>query len=109
MKLNLHLRSSHVLYSANLQFAFLNSFRDRLLKRVSGLCKRNLTDDEGFIIELFNLCTHLQNATTLTIIILRYINATACWEVWIEIKLLATQVADRCITDIVEVMWKNLG
>ena len=109
MKLNLHLRSSHILYSANLQFAFLNSLCNRFLKRVSGLCKRNLTDDEGFIIELLNLCTHLQNTTTLTIIILRYINATTCREVWIEVKLLTTQIADSCITDIVEVMWKNLG
>ena len=109
MKLNLHLRSSHILHPTNLQFALLNSLGNRLLKCVSRLSKRYLTDDKRPIVEFLNLRTYFQYASSLSIIILRNINATPCWEVRIEMELLATQVVNGSIADVVKIMWKYLG
>ena len=109
MELNLHLRSCHILYPTNLQFALLNSLGNRLLKRVSCLSKRYLTDEKRPIVEFLNLRTYFQYASSLTIIIFRNINAAPRWEVRIEMELLATQVVNGSIADVVKIMWEYLG
>ena len=89
-------------------FSLFNGLCDTLDKSSYGLGVRQLTDDECLLVQLLNFGTHFKHASTLTIVVFRDIDATACLEVRIEMKLLFVQVTDGSIADFAEVMGQNL-
>ena len=73
----LHLRSRVILNLTCFNLTLIHRLRDGLDKRFSSLAVRNLTDDEGLIVEFLNLGTNLHDTSTLSVVILRNIDGTA--------------------------------
>ena len=89
----LHIGGSIVFHPLGLDFALLYGTKYGVDERGSGLAIRNLAYDKRLAVELFYLSTHLEHASTLTVIVLADVYATTCRKVGIEMKLLAFEVA----------------
>ena len=89
---------------ASLDFALVDGLQYRVDNRLCGLRERYLANDERLGIQLFNLGSYLDDATTLSVIVFRYVYRTTCGEVWIQVELLAMQVGDSCVADFYEVL-----
>ena len=86
--------SSHVLHLASLDLSLLYGFEDGVDERTSlgrrtcGASVRKFGDGKSLAVTLFYLGTNAHRTATLTIIVLRDINAAACLEVRIELERL---------------------
>ena len=108
MHLNLHLCRREVVDASRFDFSFLNGLFDALDKALDGFRERQVTDDECLLVKFFYLRTHLQYATALAVVVLAHVNGAAGLEVRIEVELFTVQIADGGITNLAEIMWKNL-
>ena len=105
---NLCRRCSIIVKVLNLNLTLLLRLCDRLLEGLG--CNRvwNLGDNKSALVNLRNLCTHLNRATTKTVVVSRHINHTARREVGIELEWLALEMGNCCRDKLVEVVRKNL-
>ena len=108
MNLYLHLGRGEVGNVLGLDLPFLDGFRDTLAQGVYGLGVGELTDDQRLVVELLDLCSHLQHTTPLTVVVFADINATACGEVGIQHEALTFQVGDSGFADFIVVMGEDL-
>ena len=91
-----------------LDFPFVYSFQYRVNQCLGSLREWYLTDDESLLVEFLYLRTYLDDTATLSVIVFRYIDTSASGEVWIESEVLSMQIGNGGITDLHEVMRKNL-
>lgn len=86
---------------------FSTALRYALLEGACRLGERNLTDDEGFVVEFLYLGAHLQRSSALSVVISRHVDAAARGEIGVEMELLATQIADGCLTNFIDIMGQD--
>ena len=88
-----------VIHFANLNFAFLVGFENRLNDFRCRGPERYLCDDERLVVVgLGNAGAYLHAAATLAVVVFRYIDNAACREVRIELEFLAAQIGQRSVT-----------
>ena len=104
MHLNFHFSCRVVIHALGFDFPLIYGFQDAVDKRSCSLTEWDFTDNKCLVVELFNLCSHLQHTAPLSVIIFTDINSTACREVGIKLKIFSPQVFDSCITDFIQVM-----
>ena len=89
MHLNLNLSRRHVVNLLNLYLSLFNSLQYRLFQCVGSFAERQVADNESLVVQLLNLCSHLQHTATLTVVVSTDVDRTASREVWIERKRFA--------------------
>ena len=100
--------SGVVVHLLGFDLSFFNGLQDGIDERRGSLREWYLANDKCLLVEFLNLCTHLQNAAALAVVVFRHVDASARGEVGIQLERLATQIADGGVAEFVEVMRQNL-
>ena len=108
MHLDFHVGSRVVIDFLGLDFSLFDGFQNRLDERDRGLGIGNFADDERFLVEFLDFCTHFQHAAALSVVVFRHVDAAARREVGEKLEILAAQVAHGSVAQLVEVVRKHL-
>lgn len=106
---NLYVGRGDVFYLSGLDFSLFHRLGDAFDEAHRGFAIWNLGDDEGLVVELIYLGSHLQGSATLTVVVFAYVDGSTCWEIRIDGKVLSPKVVDGCIAEVVEVVWQHLA
>ena len=107
--LNLHVTGCHVDDAAGLDLAFLDGFGDGVLQSGGCFGERHFADDKRLVVELVDLGTDTHHAAALPVVVFAHVDGTAGGEVGIEMELLALEVVDGGVAELVEVMGQHLA
>src|SRR5574344_1790028 len=99
-----HLGCGEVFHVTCLNLSFLDGFEYRVNNGFGSLGEGNLSNDKGLLVEFLYLRTYFQRTASLSVVVFRNINRAACGEIGIEMKLLAMQITDGCITQFNEIV-----
>ena len=105
---DLNLLRGVILHLANLDLALLVGLHDRLLDTLGRSCEWDLGDSQRALVDLRNACANLHRTATQTVIITRAIDQTTRREVGQQRKILALQVCNTSVDQLVEVVGQNL-
>ena len=96
---------SEIIDLADLDFAFLVRFEDRLNDLGGGSTERYLGDDKGLVIVRFlYACTYLDRAATFAVVVFGDINNTSRGKIREELELFVPEVRQGSVAEFVEVM-----
>ena len=108
MHLYFDIGSGVVVHLLGFDLSFFNSLQDCIDERRGSLREWYLANDKCLLVELLNLGTHLQHATTLSVVVFRDVDAAGCREIRIELEGLVVEVGDGGVADLAEVMGQDL-
>ena len=109
MHLNFHLGRRVVVHTFGLNLPLINGFQNTIDKRRGGFAERNFANNERLAIQLLNLRPHLQHTAALPIVIFAHVDGTACGEIGIESKRLATQIVDGGLANLRQIVGQQLA
>ena len=98
-----------VLDLADLDFAAFAGLEDALDDGAGGLAIGHVLDQQRLVVEFLDFGTHTHIAAAFAVVIVAHIDVAARLEVGIEVELLAAQVADGGIADLVEVVGQDFA
>ena len=98
-----------VLDLAYLDLAALARLEDRLDDVARGLAIGHILDQQGLVVEFLDLGPDAHVAAALAVVVVAHVDVAARLEVGVEVELLATQVVDGGIDDLVEVMGQDFA
>ena len=98
-----------VFHLAHLYLTFLYRLSDRLDECFGSFRERYVADYQRFLVKFLNLCSNLNRATSLSVVILAHINRTTCREVGVEMEFLTTKIGYGSITYLTEIVRHDFG
>ena len=104
-----HVGRGNVLYLSGLYLSLLHRLGDGVDEASGGLAERNLGDDKRLVVEFVYLGTHLQHASTLSVVILAHIDGSTRREVGIDGERLALEIVYGSIAKLIKVVWQHLA
>ncbi len=81
---DLHVGRGNVIYLSCLDLSLFHRLGDGVDEASGGFAVWNLGDDEGLVVELVYLGSHLQDASTLTVVVFAHVDGSTRWEVRID-------------------------
>ena len=108
MHLNFHLRSRVVVHFLGLNLTFIYRSQYRVDEGGGGFAKRNLLDNQRLVVQFLNLGPHFQRSAPLSVIVFLHVNAATRGEVWIQLELFASEIMNRSLANLIQVVWQNL-
>ncbi len=109
INMNFYFLRGNICYFLDFDLTLIIRFGDTLHQLGSRNTKRHIPYHQCFFIQLLNMSTYTNFATSFPFIIVRHINHTSCLEIGIDLKLFAFQVFDGSINQLTEIMGKNFG
>ena len=98
-----------VLHLAYLDFAFLAGLHDGVAHAGHGLAVGDFADDQRLVVYLLDARTDANRTAAFAVVVLRHVDAAPRLEVGVEAEVLAVQVADGGVAQLVEVVGQDFG
>ena len=93
-----------VLHPLDLDFALVVGLQDALDERTGGDTKWQLTDDERFVVRLFDATAHADLSAAQSVVVILYVGRSACREVRVQCEAFALKGGDARVNELDEVV-----
>ena len=93
-----------VLHPLDLDFALVVRLQDALNERTRGDAKRQLADDQGLVVGLFDAATHANLAAAQSIVVILHVGRSAGREIRVQREAFALQGSDARVDELDEVV-----
>lgn len=109
LDVELYILGGIIRYALDLDLAAVVSLQDAIDKRRRSDAVRDIADDKGLCVQLFDACPYANLASARAIVIVGHVNHAARLEIGVKLKATALEVPDSGLDELAEIVRKNLS